>query len=57
MATDERDERPEDVALPRHDRSQDNVTIAKDGRRLDTPEKLIAWLDEHNASRAEEPET
>lgn len=33
----------------------DDVSITADGRRLDTPEKLIAWVHEFNASRADEP--
>lgn len=32
----------------------DDVTILADGRRLDTPEKVRAWVDELNAERARE---
>jgi hypothetical protein len=33
----------------------DEVCVTADGRRLDTPEKLIAWLEELNATRSDEP--
>ena len=32
--------------------TDDDVPIALDGRRLDTPEKVIAYLDEINRNRA-----
>lgn len=32
----------------------DEVMITRDGRRLDTPQKVIAWVDEINAERAAE---
>ena len=32
--------------------TNDDVPIALDGRRLDTPEKVIAYLDEINRDRA-----
>ena len=32
----------------------DDVPISLDGRRLDTPEKVIAFIDEINAKRAAE---
>ena len=32
----------------------DDVSITLDGRRLDTPEKLRAWLDEINTELAAE---
>ncbi len=32
----------------------DEVCVTADGRRLDTPDKLIAWLEELNASRSDE---
>jgi len=32
----------------------DDVTILADGRRLDTAEKVRAWVDEMNAERASE---
>ncbi len=32
----------------------DDVCVTKDGRRLDTPEKLVAWLEEFNAARDDE---
>ncbi|MFT3854160.1 MAG: hypothetical protein QM733_15670 [Ilumatobacteraceae bacterium] len=35
----------------------DEVCVATDGRRLDTPEKLLAFLDELNATRRDEPAT
>lgn len=35
----------------------DDVTILKDGRRLDTPEKVIAWVHELAAERASEQAT
>lgn len=28
----------------------DDVSVTSDGRRLDTPEKLRAWLEEYNAA-------
>ena len=31
--------------------TDDDVPITRDGRRLDTPQKLIAFLDEVNAAR------
>lgn len=34
----------------------DDVTILADGRRLDTPEKVRAWVHEMNAERAREAE-
>ena len=34
--------------------TDDDVSITADGRRLDTPEKLIAFIDEINAQRAAE---
>ena len=34
--------------------TDDDVSITADGRRLDTPEKLIAFVDEINAQRAAE---
>jgi len=37
-----------DAASP----TNDDVPIAIDGRRLDTPEKVIAYLDEMNRDRA-----
>ncbi len=33
----------------------DDVCITADGRCLDTPEKLVAWLDELKAVRQHEP--
>jgi hypothetical protein len=33
----------------------DDVCVTTDGRRLDTPAKLIAWLEEFNATRDNEP--
>jgi len=35
-------------------RTPDDVTVLADGRRLDTPEKVRAWVDEVNAGRAAE---
>lgn len=35
-------------------RTPDDVTVLADGRRLDTPEKVRAWVDEVNAERAAE---
>lgn len=35
--------------------SKDDVPIALDGTALDTPEKLIAYLHEINAQRADSP--
>ena len=32
--------------------THDDVSITRDGRRLDTPAKVIAFVDEINASRA-----
>jgi hypothetical protein len=32
----------------------DDVMVTLDGRRLDTKEKVIAWVDEVNAARAAE---
>jgi hypothetical protein len=32
--------------------TDDEVPITADGRRLDTPEKVIAFIDEINAKRA-----
>ncbi len=34
--------------------TDDDVPIALDGRRLDTPEKVLAYLEEINAQRAAE---
>ena len=31
--------------------TDDDVSITRDGRRLDTPDKVIAFLDEINAKR------
>lgn len=30
----------------------DDVCVTADGRRLDTPEKIIAWVHEYNSNRA-----
>jgi hypothetical protein len=30
----------------------DDVCVAADGTRLDTPEKILAWVNEVNAARA-----
>jgi hypothetical protein len=32
--------------------TDDDVSITRDGRRLDTPAKVVAFLDEINANRA-----
>jgi hypothetical protein len=32
----------------------DDVSVTIDGRRLDTREKVLAWIDELNAARAAE---
>jgi hypothetical protein len=32
----------------------DDVSVTSDGRRLDTREKVLAWIDELNAARAAE---
>src|SRR5208282_1734197 len=34
--------------------SSDDVAVTLDGRRLDTREKVLAWVEELNASRAAE---
>lgn len=34
--------------------TEDDVTITSDGRRLDTKEKVLEWLAEVDAARAEE---
>lgn len=36
--------------------TSDDVCVTHDGRRLDTPEKLIAWVQEFNADRTGESE-
>lgn len=36
-------------------RTSDDVTITKDGRRLDTKKKVLAWLDELAEIRASSP--
>ena len=35
--------------------TDDDVPITRDGRRLDTPEKVIAFIDEINAERSAAP--
>jgi len=35
--------------------TSDDVSITSDGRRLDTAEKVIAWVHELNAARHDEP--
>lgn len=46
--------RPEELEhLP--PRTSDDVTITKDGRRLDTKEKVLAWLAELERLRADGP--
>lgn len=46
--------RPEDLEdLP--PRTSDDVTITTDGRRLDTKEKVLAWLAELEHLRAGSP--
>ncbi|MGI8756729.1 MAG: hypothetical protein ACR2MB_12900 [Acidimicrobiales bacterium] len=35
--------------------TDDDIPVAADGRILDTPEKLIAYLDEVNAQRVGSP--
>ncbi|MGH3849555.1 MAG: hypothetical protein ACRDRT_07625 [Pseudonocardiaceae bacterium] len=35
--------------------TSDDVTITRDGRHLDTPEKFIAWLEEYNATISDAP--
>lgn len=42
-------------ALP--DATADDVPITKDGRRLDTAEKVLAWVAEVNAERERERST
>lgn len=39
-----------DLAGERHP-TDDDVSITRDGRRLDTPAKVIAFIDEINAKR------
>lgn len=34
-------------------RTRDDVTITRDGRRLDTKEKLLAWLEELEGTAGE----
>ncbi len=49
----------EEVGGPRDDRppitEDQNVTITLDGRRIDTREKALAWVDELNALPREGP--
>jgi len=40
-----------EAALPA---TADDVCITADGRRLDTPEKVIAWVEELNAARSDD---
>jgi hypothetical protein len=49
MTAEEWFERMRDAAPP----TEDDVTVLLDGRRLDTREKVLAWLAEVEAERAQ----